>query len=236
VFKINPNCAALIDSVQVLFANKNVSSTKTSQRLSCKKLPLNETVLCKGNYSDDNQLNLCQAHQLEVRLVYFDSLFSNKIVPIPANLTPSTHSLDEQKFTFIRVEQVDSQTFTLEWNNDCLVGNISYWNILIQSPDNQSDVVPLLHIPYSCSGEFALDDTTSNSSSLHRGHRIVLSRGQVTCSSPFLNTYGRVLNFSPCSYYTIRVTPLSNVNMLAEFSQEINFTTMYHREGKVGAL
>jgi len=79
--------------------------------------------------------------------------------------------------------------------------------------------------------EFTINDTISNSLSIHRSHRIVLSRGQVTCNSPFLNTYGKAFNLFPCSSYTIRVTPLASVNVLTEFSQEVNFTTIYHREG-----
>ncbi len=228
---MNSKCAALVDFVQVVFANKTVSSTETRQLLSCEKSPSNETVLCKGKYTDDNQLNLCQAHQVEVRLVFSDSLFSDRVNSIAATLLPSTDSLDEKKFTFIRVEQLDSQTLTLEWNNACLMGSISYWNVLIQSPGHQSGNFLLLHIPYSCSEEFTHNDTTKNSSSLHRGHKIILSRGQVTCDSPFVNTYGRVFNILPCSYYTVRVTPLNNVNMLTEFSQEVNFTTIYQSEG-----
>lgn len=169
---MNSKCAALVDFAQVVFAKKTDSSTETSQLLSCKKSPSNETVFCKGKYTDDNQLNLCQPHQVEVLLVFSGSLFSDRVNSIAANLVPSTDSLDEQKFTFIRVEQLDSQTLTLEWNNDCLMGNISYWNVLIQSPDHQSEFFLLLHIPYSCSEEFTHNHTKSNSSSLHRGHRI----------------------------------------------------------------
>ncbi len=225
----------MVDSVQVVFTNRTASLMEASQLLKCETSLLNEKLSCKGKHIFD-QLNLCQAHQVEVRFIYSDSLFSDKTQSILANLTPSTYSPDYQEFTFIRVEQLDSQTFTLEWNNNCLTGHITYWNILIRSPDHKSGNVSLLHIPYSCSRDFTIDDVTKNISSSHRGHRIVLSHGQVTCSSPFMNTYGKVFNLLPCSSYTIQVTPINNINILTEFSQEVNFTTIYHREGKALAL
>lgn len=226
LFKVNPMCATLVDSVQVGFANTTIYSMGPIQIPRCTKSLLNEKLVCKGKYTV-NQLNLCKTHQVDIRLIYSDSLFSDKSNSISINLTPTT-SANEKKFTFIRVEQFDPQTFILEWNNDCLMGNISYWNVSLQ---NQSGIVQLLHIPHGCSREFTMNDTMSNSSSLHRGYRIVLSRGQVSCSSTFLNTYGRVLNLLPCSPYTFRVTPNANDNVLTEFSQEVNFTTIYHREG-----
>jgi len=198
--------------------------TGTSQIIYCNTSSSLDRVVCKGKYLV-NQMNLCEAHSLEVLPNYMRSLFSEKVQSISTRTTP----LFLQKSRIVRVDQRDSQTFLIEWNvDDCLIANISQWDITIDSALNESRILQL-DFPYSCSTEST--DDKRNGSSSRRKHSVILSRGQVTCNTTSLRTYGRLTDILPCSHYIIRVTPSTRTMKLIEFGTGGNFTTFYHPDG-----
>ncbi len=221
---MDPNCASLLDSVSVGFANQTISSTGTRQSLNCSQSIMSHRVSCTGIYFV-NQLNICQTHRVDILPKYLGSLFSEKVKLISTRSTP----LFLQKSQIARVDQRDSQTFLIEWTEgDCLIANISQWGITIESALNESKILQL-DFPYNCSTD--LTDDRRNGSSRGR-HRIILSRGQITCNSSILKTYGKLTDLLPCSDYTIRVSPSTRTMTLTDFGASGNFTTFYNPDGK----
>lgn len=210
---MSPACTSLVDSISVRFANQTISMTGTSQVIDCNISSSFDRAVCKGKYLV-NQMNLCEAHSLEVLPNYMGSLFSEKVQSISTRTTP----LFLQKSRIVRVDQRDSQTFLIEWNvDDCLIANISQWDITIDSALNESRILQL-DFPYRCSTE-STDDKRNGSSSgkVARQHSVILSRGQVTCNTTSLRTYGRLTDIVPCSHNIIRVTPSTRTMKLIDF-------------------
>ena len=112
LFNMSPACTSLVDSISVGFANQTISMTETSQVIDCNISSSFDRAVCKGKYLV-NQMNLCEAHSLEVLPNYMRSLFSEKLQSISTRTTP----LFQQKSRIVRVDQRNSQTFLIRLSN-----------------------------------------------------------------------------------------------------------------------
>lgn len=207
LLNMSPACADLVDFVQMGFFNRAIFLAGSNQQnLTCNNKS-NGKVVCKGTYAV-NQLNFCETNRVDIRPIYSDNFFSEKVMSLSANLTSIRNQLPKH----IQVDQQDSQTLLIQWNNDCLVAQIDQWRIAIDSTE-QTRIVNFM-FPHNCA-------TGLNNKEDLGHHRIILSNGQITCNQ---TSYGKRVDLSQCSQYTIRITPFTNA-LMTEFSQQTNFTT-----------
>jgi len=190
------------------FVNRAITLTGSNhQTLNCSKKS-HEKVLCKGIYAV-NYLNLCETNRVDIRPIYSDFLFSDKVESLSANLTSIPNQLPSKH---IQVNQQGSQTLLIEWSNGCLVAQIDHWRIAINSTEPTR--IANFKFPHNCA-------TALNNKDHLVQYRIVVSNGQITCDQ---KNYGTIIELSQCSQYTIRITPFTNT-LMNEFSQQTNFTT-----------
>ncbi|KAK4023010.1 hypothetical protein OUZ56_008449 [Daphnia magna] len=186
-------------------------------RLMEQTVPCNQNIACDGTV-EFNHLNLCLPLAVTVGFQYpkadTDQVFwFNKTLP---PLVENTGQIDSFPIE-LEVQQVERHVLQLKWKDPvCLNGVAFSWNMEFRQGNGSLHRV--LSIPYNCSG------ISEKSSGFHQ---VDLESGKLVCHE---NRQLHDIDLSPCTDYTLLVTPVVKEKSpaeLLEFSQSVNFTSPF---------